>query len=256
MYVKDIKHQKRYRARVKEKCLIHEQNMPVIVAERSIFKACTSPERLVVYPFYDFDSASAFCQHLTKLSGQIVHLSHKSVFAGWWARRWGILSCATIRRLWALQLDAVLLAVVALGSASTVVSLVCVRLGVWRVRWSGLGIVVVVVVGLSIVLLARTSSPAGAVEGLATGLATTASGYAAAKDEEEEETDDYDSENDPADPVVPRRSIAAGPAKLVAVTPVITIVILSSLVMHRAKCLDPSNARNQRCFRARNSEVV
>lgn len=89
--------------------------------------------------------------------------------------RWrSVLLVATVRGLGTLELDAVLLAVVALVGAAAVVAVV--------VRWSRVGrsrcAVLVAVVGLCGVV-SWSGGPACTVEGRAAGLAPAAGGYAA-----------------------------------------------------------------------------
>jgi hypothetical protein len=106
------------------------------------------------------------------MSGPDALISH-SRLAGWGAWRRSVLLIATVRRLRALELDAVLLTVVALVRTVAVIPVIVVcRSGVRRC------VVVVVVVGLRIVVT-RSGSPASAVEGCATSLAPTTSSEAA-----------------------------------------------------------------------------
>jgi hypothetical protein len=109
------------------------------------------------------------------MSGPDALISH-SRLAGWGAWRRSVLLIATVRRLRALELDAVLLTVVALVRTVAVIPVIVVcRSGVRR---CGSAVVVVVVVGLRIVVT-RSGSPASAVEGCATSLAPTTSSEAA-----------------------------------------------------------------------------
>lgn len=98
--------------------------------------------------------------------------------ARWWARRRRVLVVATVRRLGALKLDAILLAVVTLVRAVTVVAVVIV--GSSRIGWRGRAVVVVVVVGLRVVAADGSGGPACAVEGCTAGLSPTTRGDAAA----------------------------------------------------------------------------
>ena len=84
---------------------------------------------------------------------------------------------ASVCGLRALQLDAVLLAVVTLVCPITVIAVVVVCCG--RVRRCGCAVVVVVVVRLRVVSVKRSGSPAGAVEGCAAGLSPATGGDAA-----------------------------------------------------------------------------
>ena len=121
--------------------------------------------------------------------------------AGWGAWRWSVLLVATVRRLRALELDAVLLTVVVLVRTVAVVPIVVIcRSGVWRCGSA----IVVVVVGLRVVV-ARSGSPASAVEWCATGLAPTTSSDAAAEEEEKQESNHDNCENHPSHPGIPGR---------------------------------------------------
>jgi hypothetical protein len=109
------------------------------------------------------------------MSGPDALISHCRL-AGWGAWRRSVLLVATVCRLRALELDAVLLAVVVLVRTVAVVPVVVIcRSGVGRCRGA---VVVVVVVGLRVVA-ARSGSPASAVEWCAASLAPTTSSDAA-----------------------------------------------------------------------------
>lgn len=100
------------------------------------------------------------------------NLSNNTIFAWRWAGRRSVLVVATVCRLGTLQLDTVLLAVVALVCAVAIVAVVVVVVGCGGVRWCGCAVVILVaVVGLRCVVAAhRSGGPACAVEGCATGL--------------------------------------------------------------------------------------
>ena len=109
------------------------------------------------------------------MSGPDALISH-SRLAGWGAWGRSVLLVATVRGLRALELDAVLLTVVALVRTVAVIPVIVVcRSGVRR---CGSVVVVVVVVGLRVVVT-RSGSPASAVERCATSLAPTTSSEAA-----------------------------------------------------------------------------
>ena len=104
------------------------------------------------------------------MSGPDALISHCRL-AGWGAWRRSVLLIATVRRLRALELDAVLLAVVALVRSVAVVPVVVIcRSGVGRCRSA----VLIVVVWLRVVA-AWSGSPASAVERCAACLAPTTS---------------------------------------------------------------------------------
>jgi len=128
-------------------------------------------------------------------------LSHDTVALGRW-RAWRRSVATTVRWLWLLKLDAVLLLVVALIGAVAVVAVVR---GLGRVRWCGL-LVLVAVVRLPVVVVHGSRSPACAIEGLTSGLAPSACCEAAAGDENEEEANDNDRKDYPAYPAVPGAS--------------------------------------------------
>lgn len=108
------------------------------------------------------------------VSAYLMHLSNDAVLAGRWAGRRSVLLVATVRRLGALEFDAVLLAVVALVRTVAIVAVVVIlRSGVWR---SGCAVVVVVVIGLRIVVVVGSSGPASTIERRATSLAPATSG--------------------------------------------------------------------------------
>lgn len=146
---------------------------------------------LVQTPLFRFHQLSHFLRHFLPISCRATRLSHNSfTLARWWAWWWRIAPIASVCWLRVLKLDTILLAVVVLACAivaATVVARVRVGCRVWRRRRS---IVIVVAVGIVVVVglrvgvivcvgvIAWARSPAGAIEGLATGLATTTCGYA------------------------------------------------------------------------------
>jgi hypothetical protein len=135
------------------------------------------------------------------MSGPDALISH-SRLAGWGAWRRSVLLVATVRRLRALELDAILLTVVALVRTVAVIPVIVVcRSGVRR---CGSAVGVVVVVGLRIVVT-RSGSPASAVERCATSLAPATSSEAAAEEEEKQESDHDNCEDYPSHPGVPGR---------------------------------------------------
>jgi hypothetical protein len=90
----------------------------------------------------------------------------------WGTRRRSIAACAAVRWLRRLELDAVLLLVIALVRSVAVVAVVGGVCGCGRVRWCG-RLVGVAVVRLRVVVTG-SGSPSGAVERLTAGLAPSA----------------------------------------------------------------------------------
>ena len=175
------------------------------------------------------------------MSGPDALISH-SRLAGWGAWRRSVLLVATVRRLRALELDAVLLTVVALVRTVAVIPVIVVcRSGVRR---CGSVVVVVVVVGLRVVVT-RSGSPASAVERCATSLAPTTSSEAAAEEEEKQEPDHDNCENHPSHPGIPGRlSVASSLTIAVDRAFIIIVVLPSNQVRHLRVCLAVRSGRN------------
>jgi hypothetical protein len=146
-------------------CAVHKRKRVLLKVPSKVARSA-QPKRTPLLLKFVMACCHKVCPHL--------------VLTRWRAWRWRIVVSSTVRGLRLLKFDAVLLPVVVRVCAAVVVAVVAlVASGILgcRVRRSGLRTLLVGVVWLCV---AGPSSPASAVERLATGLATTTCGNAAA----------------------------------------------------------------------------